>query len=556
MNLSGDPVLCRNDSNLDFDWGASGLGGGVPVDRFSARWGRTWNFAAGHYRFHLAGDDGIRLWVDGNLIIDQWHDQARAEYTADLDLTAGSHSLKVEYYENGGAASASLWWEQPCPTGQYRAEYYSNRTLSGSSTITRCESRIDYAWGDGGPGNSVGADNFSARWTGRFNLGAGTYLFLANADDGIRVWVDGGLVIDGWKDQPPTVYQATRALSSGEHQVKVEYYEHGGGATAQVTWAQMGGCSIGQYRAEYYNNRTLSGSPTFAQCESGINYDWGSGGPGNGVGSDNFSVRWKGRFNLAGGVYTFSARADDGIRVWVDGSLIIDAWRDQPPTEERANRSLSSGEHEIKVEYYENGGGAVAQVRWERGGDVFSTGWEDGQPIGYWNKIQYSRSVAGYYNTWNPPPEAGRVTLESWATPGMVSNGGKYYLRVAGYSQAPYAYMYFRLFDTNITIREGMKLRYWIYNYRRSTFAIDGHFADGSTLRDFYNGDYLKDQNGVRIHPTSRRAYGTGQWHYVEVDLSRAAGRTLAYLMVAFDNGGDGYTGQVRAYIDNVSIGY
>jgi len=52
----------------------------------------------------------------------------------------------------------------------------------------------------------------------------------------------------------------------------------------------------------------------------------------------------------------------------VDGNLLIDAWRDQAPTEYRANRSLSSGEHEVKVEYYENSGGAVAQVRWEQTG--------------------------------------------------------------------------------------------------------------------------------------------------------------------------------------------
>lgn len=124
-------------------------------------------------------------------------------------------------------------------------------------------------------------------------------------------------------------------------------------------------CSDGQYRAQYYNNRDLGGSPAVTRCESTVNYDWGSGSPVAGVGSDNFSVRWTGRHNFSGGTWRFIARADDGIRVWIDGSLIIDAWRDQGPTEYRTERSLSAGLHEIKVEYYENGGGAVAQVRWE-----------------------------------------------------------------------------------------------------------------------------------------------------------------------------------------------
>lgn len=82
--------------------------------------------------------------------------------------------------------------------------------------------------------------------------------------------------------------------------------------------------------------------------------------------SDNFSVRWTGRFQLVAGVYRFTARADDGIRVWVDGATVIDAWRDQPPTRYAVDRGLTVGEHEIRVEYYERGGGAVAEVDWAR----------------------------------------------------------------------------------------------------------------------------------------------------------------------------------------------
>jgi hypothetical protein len=271
------------------------------------------------------------------------------------------------------------------------------------------------------------------------------------------------------------------------------------------------------------------------------------------VPSDNFSARWTGRFTFETGEYTFIGRSDDGIRVWVDGVLVVDAWRDQSYTEVRGARTMTAGEHEVKVEYYEHLGSAAVQVLWEKGSaPVLSTGWEDGQPLGYGNRVEYVRSVAGYNNSSNPPPEATRATQEG---PPMAPNGGSYYLRVAGYSQASYAYVYFRLFDTNIPIQRGMKLRFWIYPQQSSTFAIDGHFTDGNTMRDLYNGDFLKDQNGVRIHPGVRGVYAAGQWHYIEVDLSRAAGKTLDYLMVAFDNGSDGYIGPIRAYFDNVSIG-
>ena len=253
-----------------------------------------------------------------------------------------------------------------CATGQYQAEYYSNSGLSGTPTFSRCETAIAYNWGSGGPGNGVGSDNFSVRWTGRFDFAAGSYVFTARADDGIRVWVDGASVINVWRDQAPTTYQATVALTAGTHEVRVEYYERGGGAVAEVTWAASSGaaCATGQYRAEYYGNRSLTGTPTFSRCETAIAYNWGSGGPGNGVGSDNFSVRWTGRFNFAAGSYVFTARADDGIRVWVDGASVINAWRDQAPTTYQATVPLTAGTHEVRVEYYERGGGAVAEVRW------------------------------------------------------------------------------------------------------------------------------------------------------------------------------------------------
>ena len=110
---------------------------------------------------------------------------------------------------------------------------------------------------------------------------------------------------------------------------------------------------------------TLSGTPTFTACESSINYNWGTGGPDNGLGTDQFSVRWTGSFNFNAGSYTFSATADDGIRLWVDGNQIINAWVDEAATTYQATVTLTAGAHVIKVEYYENGGSAVAQVGWQ-----------------------------------------------------------------------------------------------------------------------------------------------------------------------------------------------
>ena len=197
------------------------------------------------------------------------------------------------------------------------------------------------------------------------SFAAGSYTFTATADDGIRVYLDGALVIDQWRDQSPTTYTATRQVTAGNHELKVEYYERGGGAVARVSvTATPASCPTGQYRASYFANRTLTGTPATVRCETAINYNWGSGSPpGTGVGPNNFSVRWVGTRSFATTrSYTFTATADDGVRVYLDGTLIINQWRDQSPTTYTVTRQVTAGNHEVRMEYYENGGGAVARL--------------------------------------------------------------------------------------------------------------------------------------------------------------------------------------------------
>src|SRR6185436_5123117 len=110
-----------------------------------------------------------------------------------------------------------------CPAGQFFAEYFANVALTAPAARTACEGSINYSWGTGGPAG-LPADNFSARWTGSFPFANETVTFSARADDGVRVFLDGTLIIDGWKDQSPTTYTATRTVTAGVHEVKVEYY--------------------------------------------------------------------------------------------------------------------------------------------------------------------------------------------------------------------------------------------------------------------------------------------------------------------------------------------
>src|SRR5690606_25477524 len=110
-DLRGAPALCRNDADIDFNWGSGSPSAEIPVDHFSARWTRTVNFNAGTYRFRLRGDDGVRLWIDDDLVIDEWRVQSPTEFSAVRTLSGGSHKLKVEYFDATGGAEVKLSWE-------------------------------------------------------------------------------------------------------------------------------------------------------------------------------------------------------------------------------------------------------------------------------------------------------------------------------------------------------------------------------------------------------------------------------------------------------------
>lgn len=140
-------------------------------------------------------------------------------------------------------------------------------------------------------------------------------------------------------------------------------------------------CDNDQFLAEHFANRDLSGSPTFRSCVSEVNENWASNGPGNGVGDDDFSVRWSGDFWLDEGVYHFTTRTDDGVRLWIDGELLLDQWRDMGATEFAVERSVSSGLHTLRVEYYEHGGYATARLSWQRQESAADP--DDGRTIGF-----------------------------------------------------------------------------------------------------------------------------------------------------------------------------
>ena len=94
------PVMARTDPTVDFDWGAGPPAGVTAVDDFWVRWtGQVEPRFSETYTLFTVSDDGVRLWVNGRKLIDNWTDHGQTENQGTIDLTAGQrYDIRLEYY--------------------------------------------------------------------------------------------------------------------------------------------------------------------------------------------------------------------------------------------------------------------------------------------------------------------------------------------------------------------------------------------------------------------------------------------------------------------------
>jgi hypothetical protein len=260
-DLQGAPALVRNDPELRFNWGGASPGPGVPGSNWSARWERAMNFTAGDYTFTLQMDDGARLYLDGRLVVNAWQEGAlRTVQGTARGVSAGWHTITVEYFQATGDSALAVRADRgaavappAAPTAvppvtsfpEWRGEYFNDINLAGAPLLVRNDPTLDFSWSLGSPDPRVPPDNFSVRWTRSVDFAeTDDYLFQARTSDGVRLWLDGKLVIDEWHDTPEgqfvTYSNRFYDLDDGNHTVTVEYYERGGIAYATVWWNQFG----------------------------------------------------------------------------------------------------------------------------------------------------------------------------------------------------------------------------------------------------------------------------------------------------------------------------
>ena len=123
-----------------------------------------------------------------------------------------------------------------------KGEYFANRNLVGQPVFTRIEA-VNFNWLAASPGDPIGVDAFSVRWTGSLTPPeSGNYTFGTRTDDGVRLWVAGEIVVDNWTDHGATMNRGKpiQLLAGEPVAIKLEYYENGGDAVMELYWSGPG----------------------------------------------------------------------------------------------------------------------------------------------------------------------------------------------------------------------------------------------------------------------------------------------------------------------------
>ncbi len=451
LDLSGTRALARQDAKIDFDWKLGSPGPQVRADNFSARWTRTVKLEwSGNYRFYVSSDDGMRVWVDNILLIDQWLDRQDAWTTADIYLAEGNHTIKVEYYEHIGAALAKLVFqpEGDGTGGAWKSEYFTNPDLECDPSLVSSDDHIAFNWGRGSPGAWIPADWFSARYTRDVIFAAGMYQFIVTTEGGVRLYVDDILILDQWDQVGKITYTANATLTAAVHRVRLEYTHTWRNASLYLSWQTAP--TISGWKAEYFGAETPNTTPTFVRDDPAIDFDWDDNAPFVGMPREHWSARWTRTLNFTAGYYRFTAVTDDGVRLWVDDYQLIDQWVPNDGKPFLGDTYLAAGPHIVKMEYYNLTGRALAHLSWQQMNTTALTAiLDDGEPgfttggadagwhkvyYGYGGRSRWTTNRAGYWARWAPSlPRLGHYEVFvyiPWGT--NLTSAARYYLKHEG----------------------------------------------------------------------------------------------------------------------------
>jgi len=358
--------VARLDATINFDWVGGSPDPILLSDLFSVRWtGKVKAFYTEAYTFYTASDAGVRLWVDNQLLIENWTAHTATEDSSTIALAAGQkYDIKIEYYEDTGLASMKLYWssahtpKEIVPTSALFSnavpavtvpDYYS----VAANTVLTVPAETGVLVNDADPaGYSLTATpcrrashgSVTVRTDGGFTY---TPTLGYTGNDTFSYWAYNGLVKSAETmvyvlvDTAPVVTGMAVNWDSEAEGLGATYYQYGAGG---VDWA----------------------NPVLTRRDATIDFDWGTGSPAPLLAADKFAVRWMARLQSNySETYTFYAYSDEGARVWIDDKLVIDQWTAHTAAEKSGTIALSTGQlYTVRVEYYEDSGPATMKLSW------------------------------------------------------------------------------------------------------------------------------------------------------------------------------------------------
>ena len=283
-------------------------------------------------------------------------------------------SFLVKYNGTGRATVAAV---AAGPDGLYFSDLYEDTGTNGATAPGANIYRVRYVGNVGGQLPTIATPANAAN--NNISLGNSTALNVLGADDGgeanlTYTW--------GVMGSPPGPVNFSGNGSNAAKNTIATFQANGtynlyvairdaGGQTAisnvTVTISSIYTDTGNGLSGAYHNNIDFTGT-VVNRLDPTVDFNWGTGVPIAGIGGDTFSVRWTGyvvpRYTQE---YTFHTTTDDGVRLWVDNMTtpIIDRWINQSPTTWTGTINLIAGTpYQIRMDFYENGGGAVAQLRW------------------------------------------------------------------------------------------------------------------------------------------------------------------------------------------------
>ncbi|GAB3786441.1 hypothetical protein GCM10028818_49850 [Spirosoma horti] len=389
--------------------------------------------ADGIYTFYTNSDDGSKLLIGTTEVVNNDGGHATQERSGTIGLKAGLHALSILYFEGSGDQALTVSYSGPNLGKQAIPDASFKRvapvlSLRNADNLANTTSGLDYSYYEGSWDNlpafstltpvKTGTvtnpsltvrnrdSNYGIRYTGYISIPTdGMYTFYTTSDDGSKLLIGATEVVNNDGLHADQERSGTIGLKAGLHAISILFLQGGGGQTLIVSYSGPNlnkqvipdaafrrvaptqslvststsnntGTGTG-LRAAYFNNASLTAPSVLTRTDATVDFDWGTGSPASGtINTDNFSVRWTGQVEApVSGAYTFSTNADDGVRLWVNGTQIINDWNAHPPVINNSSSiNLTAGQrYDIRLEYFENSGGALAKLLWTYPGQTQQT---------------------------------------------------------------------------------------------------------------------------------------------------------------------------------------